>query len=67
LITDRDLNTAPNLKQNVNPDSPDDAKTGRAADHKTGPRPTGGRETPTPHDLGRQHKNPRPTTLGREQ
>jgi putative transposase len=49
LVIDRDLNAALNLKQHVTPQWPGDAKTERGADRKTGPRPAGGCETPTPH------------------
>jgi len=37
LEMDRDLNAAINLQQYVDPEWPDDAKTGRGADQKTGP------------------------------
>jgi IS605 OrfB family transposase len=53
LVLDRDLNAALNLKHYVAGSGPE-TKIGRGADQKTGPRPAGGQETPTPHQLAVQ-------------
>jgi putative transposase len=66
LVLDRDLNAALNLKQHVAGSGPE-TKIGRGADQKTGPRPAGGCETPTPHHLGGQDGDRPLVTVGCEQ
>ncbi|HEY0803875.1 MAG TPA: zinc ribbon domain-containing protein, partial [Pseudonocardiaceae bacterium] len=61
LVCDRDLNAAINLKQYV-AQSGWETRTGRGADHKTGPGPAGGCETSTPHRPAGQDGDRSPVT-----
>lgn len=66
LVLDRDLNAALNLKHYVTGSGPE-TLNGRGADQKTGPRPAGGYETPTPHHPGGQDGDRRLATVSGEQ